>query len=69
MNSRAFSRFWRLYHQLPPEIQRLADKNYRLWLANHRHPSLHFKKIKNYWVARVSEDYRAVGVEAGGTVT
>lgn len=69
MNSRASTRFWRLYHQLPLQIQRLADKNYRLWLANHSHPSLHFKKVKNYWVVRVSEDYRAVGVEAAGTIT
>jgi hypothetical protein len=69
MKSRASTRFWRLYQQLPPEIQRLADKNYRLWRADHWHPSLHFKKVKNYWVARVSEDYRAVGVESSGTVT
>jgi len=33
-----------------------------------RHPSLHFKKVKSYWVARVGEDYRAVGIEAEGTV-
>jgi len=46
MNSRASTRFWRLYHQLPPEIQRLADKNYRLRVTDHWHPSLHFKKVK-----------------------
>lgn len=69
MNSRASTRFWRLYHQLPPKIKRLAEKNYRLWVADHWHPSLHFKKVKNYWVARVSEDYRAVGIEARGTIT
>jgi hypothetical protein len=69
MRSRASSRFWRHYSRLPPEIQRLADKNYRLWLANHWHPSLHFKKVNDYWVARVGEDYRAVGIEAEGTVS
>jgi hypothetical protein len=69
MNSRASTRFWRHYHQLPLEIQRLADKNYRLWVTDHWHPSLHFKKVKDYWVARVTEDYRAVGIEAGGTIT
>jgi len=69
MRSRASSRFWRLYSQLPPEIQRLADKNYRLWSANHWHPSLHFKKVNNYWVARVGDNHRAVGIEAEGTVT
>ena len=69
MRSRASSKFWRLYSQLPAEIQRLADKNYRLWVADHCHPSLHFKKVNNYWVARVGENYRAVGIESGGTVT
>ena len=69
MRSRASGKFWRLYSQLPPEIQRLADKNYRLWMADHWHPSLHFKKVNDYWVARVGENYRAVGIEAGGTVT
>jgi hypothetical protein len=65
MRSRGSSRFWRLYAQLPPEIQRLAEKNHRLWQANHWHPSLHFKKVKDYWV----DDYRVVGIEAEGTVT
>jgi hypothetical protein len=69
MRSHGSSRFWRLYSQLPPEIQRLADKNFRLWLADHWHPSLHFKKVKGYWVARVGDNYRAVGIETGGTVT
>ncbi len=68
MRSRASARFWRLYHQLSPEIRRLADKNYRLWVADHWHPSLHFKKAGKYWVARVSENYRAVGIEAEGTI-
>jgi hypothetical protein len=31
------------------------------------HP-LHFKKVSGYWVARISEDYRAVGIESAGTV-
>ncbi len=46
MKSRASGQFWKCYHQLPGHIQRLADKNYRLWLANQRHPSLDFKKLK-----------------------
>ncbi len=69
MRSRASTAFWRCYQGLPPQVQRLAQKNYRLWLADHWHPSLHFKKVNNYWVARVGDDYRAVGIEAGGTVT
>ncbi|MEO7317882.1 MAG: hypothetical protein ABIZ56_02720 [Chthoniobacteraceae bacterium] len=69
MKSRASLKFWLRHGALPPAIQRLADKNYRLWLADHWHPSLHFKKVQGYWVARVGDDYRAVGIEAEGTVT
>jgi len=38
-------KFWGFYHQLPKEIQILADKNYELLKANPFHPSLHFKKV------------------------
>ncbi len=68
MNSRATSGFWSRYHALPPEARQLADKAYRLWRDNHRHLSLDFKKVGGYWVARISEDYRAVGIESAGTV-
>ena len=63
MTSRASTRFWRLYHQLPPQVQRLADKNYRLWQTNHWHPSLHFKKVGQYWSARVGLHHRALGLD------
>jgi hypothetical protein len=68
VNSRATAAFWAQYHALPTGAQRLADKAYRLWRENHWHPSLHFKKVGNYWVARISDDYRAVGIESAGTV-
>ncbi|WP_445302120.1 hypothetical protein [Microcoleus sp. LAD1_D3] len=35
-------RFWHCYHQLPKEIQALADKNYELLKGDPYHPSLHF---------------------------
>ena len=41
MKSRASDKFWILYGRLSPETQRLADRNYRIWVANHWHPSLH----------------------------
>jgi len=59
--SHATSDFWRLYRALPMEIRKLARKNYLLWRANPRHPSLHFKKVgPRVWSARVGEDFRAV---------
>ncbi len=55
--------FWEYYHALPPEIQALADKNYALSKENPHHPSLHFKKVGEYWSVRVRRDYRALGFE------
>jgi hypothetical protein len=69
MRSRASEGFWRLCRELPAEVRRLADKTYRLWQADHWHPSIHFKKVKAFWVARVGENYRAFGIESAGTVT
>ncbi len=65
MRSRATPRFWAAYRELPPEIQDLARKAYRLFLENPAHPSLHFKKVHDrdpVYSARVSLGYRAVGL-------
>jgi hypothetical protein len=29
--SRATPEFWKLYRDLPPEVRKLAGKNYQLW--------------------------------------
>ncbi|SET44491.1 ParE family toxin-like protein [Hymenobacter actinosclerus] len=63
MKHQASSRFWQAYNRLPADMQRLADKNYDLWLKNPAHPSLHFKKVGRFWSARVGLHYRALGVE------
>jgi hypothetical protein len=42
---RANPKFWKFYEQLPNEIQKLADANYKLLKRDPRHPSLHFKKV------------------------
>jgi hypothetical protein len=54
------------YARLPRSIRTLARKNYRLWLQEPRHPSLHFKQIGNYWSVRVGLGYRALGREKNG---
>jgi hypothetical protein len=62
MNSKAASTFWQRYEKLPVEIRKLALKNFRLWLANPSHPSLHFKPFKGkFWSAGVGDHYRVVG--------
>jgi hypothetical protein len=63
----ASPRFWQLYQSLPAEIRELADKSFALLKADPRHPSLHFKRIGDYWSVRVGIRYRALGtpVDAG----
>ena len=68
MKHQASPRFWQAYEKLPAEIQRLADRNYQLWLRDSAHPSLHFKKVGRFWSARVGLHYRALGVEAADTL-
>lgn len=54
--------FWACYYKLPTEIKVQADKNYNLLKENPDHPSLHLKKIENYYSVRVSLRYRALGI-------
>lgn len=67
MKSKASRRFWQGYRELPPEIQTLSVKQYRLWRQDPRHPSLHFKKVGTYWSCRVTDAYRALAVVEGDT--
>jgi hypothetical protein len=53
---------------LSPEVKRRAIKQFRLWLNDHWHPSLHFKRVGPYWSARVDRDHRALGIERDGAV-
>ncbi|MEP7256095.1 MAG: hypothetical protein ABI666_09970 [Ferruginibacter sp.] len=55
--------FWKCYEALPANIREQADKNYQLLKENPNHPSLHFKKIQNYYSVRIGLRYRALGIE------
>jgi hypothetical protein len=68
MKSRAIASFWDDYDRLPDEIQKLAVKQYKLWLTNLHHPSVRFKKVGPYWSARITDDYRAVGIMDGDAI-
>jgi len=68
MKSRAVASFWIGYNRLPTTIQKLAVKQYRLWLDNPRHPSVRFKKVGSHWSARITDDYRTVGIMEGDTI-
>lgn len=58
------TRFKSLYAALPRSTRVLADKNFALLKQDPKHPSLHFKRIRdNLWSARVGNGYRALAVE------
>lgn len=55
--------FWESYRCLPPEIQDIADKSYASLRENPRHPSLRLKRAGQLWSVRVSDNYRALGLD------
>jgi len=59
----ASSRFWGCYAALPKDIQALADKSYDLLENDPKHPSLHFKKLGEFWSARVGLHHRPLAIE------
>ena len=59
-HSFALASFWRLYYELPVETQRLADKQFRLFSENPRHPSLGFARKGDVWTAEVGRGHRAI---------
>ena len=68
MNSSTTRSFRNRFRNLPPEVQRLARKNFKLWLRDPAHPSLHFKKVKHFWSARVGSHYRALALWKGNNI-
>jgi hypothetical protein len=53
------------FRELPPRIQRLARRNYKLWEENPSHPGLQFKlvgKRKPVYSIRVGIGWRALGL-------
>jgi hypothetical protein len=63
IQSRTTWRFWRLFSDLPPDVQRETKRAYRLFRTNPAHPGLHFKKMEgedDIYSARIGLDYRAL---------
>ena len=70
MNVQTTRPFDREYARLPETVKDLADKSLGLLLANPRHPSLGFKRIRGtqgIWEVRVSRAYRLTLEIAGET--
>ena len=62
---RTTPKFWERFEGLGEDVQKLARKNFALLKNNPKHPSLHFKKVGEYWSARVGLYYRVLAVEDG----
>jgi hypothetical protein len=60
MNSSTTAKFRAAFASLPKDIQDRARKAYRIWKDDHRHPSIHFKKVGKVWSARIDENYRVL---------
>ena len=56
--------FWECYGKLPSRIRRLANKQFILLKTNPHHRSLHFKKVGQFWSARVGLEHRAAAIES-----
>jgi hypothetical protein len=61
----ASEQFWKLYRELPIEVQRLADKQYELFREDPFHPSLHLKQAGEIWTVRIGRSHRAIGYREG----
>lgn len=60
--------FWECYGRLPQNVQKRAIRKVELLSENPRHPSLHLKKVKTLWAARISDAYRMLAFERKGTL-
>lgn len=68
MKSSTTHAFRKRLAKLPPRVRRQAIKQFRLWLADPSHPSLHFKPVGLYWSARVNREIRVLGIRRNDEV-
>lgn len=65
--SKALPEFWAFYDALPEDIRRRADKQFTLFAANAKHPSLQLKPVGWFWSVRITEGYRALALREANT--
>jgi len=71
IQSRTTREFREAFGLLPNDVRRQAQRAYRLFCADPRHPCLRFKKVdeeSNVYSVRIGLGYRALGVMEGSTV-
>ena len=62
---RTTDRFQKNLNKLSAPIQKIARENFQLLKENPRHPSLHFKKVGNFWSVRIGLNHRALAIKDG----
>ena len=71
IQSRTTREFRSVFASLPHDVRQRAQRAYRLFRTDPRHPSLRFKKVdeeSNVYSVRIGLGYRALGVMEGSTV-
>jgi hypothetical protein len=69
IESRTTRRFWRLFLNLPADVQQEAKRAYQQFQRNPAHPGLQFKKLEgqdDVYSVRIGLDYRALAVMRKG---
>ena len=64
MTHNATPDFWACCRALPEDIRKLADQAFEHLKQDPRYPSLHLKKVRRFWSARVGGAHRALAMEA-----
>jgi hypothetical protein len=65
LKSRLTEDFVASFRDLPPRIQSLARKNYKIWKENSSHPGLQFKRVGirvPVYAVRIGIGWRALGL-------
>ncbi len=71
MNSKLTDDFVACFARLPDTVKAQSRKNNRLWRADPKHPSLHFKRVhnrENLYSIRVGIGWRVLGLLDGDTI-
>jgi len=71
LKSKTTGKFWKSYEKIPKDIKRQAKSSYEQFASDPWYPGLHFKRIHSslpIYSARISLDYRAVGVMQDDTI-
>jgi len=69
LQSKTLPEFWDHYNSLPEDIQLRADKQFKLFTADPRHPPFQRKPVGELWSVRVTGAYRALAIREKDALT